>query len=191
MRVTGVVLAGGAGSRLGAFKPLVLVAGETLLSHALDALWPLVDETLVMHGAEANREKLAAYHARAAFAPDPGLGPLGALHAACALARGDWLLVTPCDVPWRGGRALRGLLRAAESHDGASFTHGERWDPLIAAYRREALRRAAGDALAKGERSARRALAHMDLALVPAPADLPGDIDTPADLEQARMRRKR
>ncbi|HVM45878.1 MAG TPA: NTP transferase domain-containing protein, partial [Candidatus Thermoplasmatota archaeon] len=40
MGATGVVLAGGHGARMGAFKPLLPFRGRPLLHHALDALAP-------------------------------------------------------------------------------------------------------------------------------------------------------
>lgn len=188
MRVTGVVLAGGLGERLGEFKPLVRVGGETLVSRALDALAPLVDETLLLHGAPENRARLLPFATRARLAPDPAIGPLGALAEACRLARGEWLLVTPCDVPWKNAAALRALLEAAAGRDGAAYGDDAGWNPVLATYRRDALAAASEAALSQGERSAQRALAKLDLARLRPPADLPGDIDTPADLEQARRR---
>lgn len=188
MRVSGVVLAGGPGSRLGAYKPLVPIGGRPLVTRALDALAPLAGEILLMHGRAENALRLEAVRGRAALVPDPGIGPLGALRAAAGRARGEWLLVTASDVPWRDAEALRALLAAAEGREGAVFELDGSWDPVVAAYRRSALEEAAEVALAGGERSARRALARLDLARVPAPADLPGDIDTPADLARAHAR---
>jgi molybdopterin-guanine dinucleotide biosynthesis protein A len=117
--VTGVVLAGGRGERLGGVdKGLQLLAGRPAVQHAIDRLAPQVG-TL---GLSANRN-LAAY---AAF----GLpvwadhsagheGPLAGIHAALAACATPWLVAVPCDVPGFPRDLVARLAAAAEGGAGA------------------------------------------------------------------------
>ena len=82
-----VILAGGAGRRIGGGKPQRLLAGETLLERALQRARTWSDEVLV-----AAREG-------GDIADDPAIeGPLGGV--AAALRPGGDLLTIPCDMPF-------------------------------------------------------------------------------------------
>lgn len=97
--ITGAVLAGGMGRRMGGLdKGLQPYRGRPLALNALARLRPQVAQCVV----SANRH-LARYaefgvpvvtDGRADFA-----GPLAGLLAAMARTDGDWLLTVPCDVP--------------------------------------------------------------------------------------------
>jgi molybdopterin-guanine dinucleotide biosynthesis protein A len=82
-----VILAGGAGRRIGGDKPQRLLAGETLLDRALRWARGWSDEVLV-----AAREG-------GDLQDDPAIeGPLGGV--AAALALGGDVLTIPCDMPF-------------------------------------------------------------------------------------------
>jgi len=97
--VTGLVLAGGRGSRMGGVdKGLQLLDGVPLVQHALDRLAPQVAALLI----NANRN-LARY---AQFGlpvwPDADgdfAGPLAGFVAGLAHCTTDWLATVPCDTP--------------------------------------------------------------------------------------------
>ncbi|KKW93362.1 molybdenum cofactor guanylyltransferase [Sphingobium chungbukense] len=91
MRLLGAVLAGGRSSRFGSDKAQAMLAGRTLLDHAVASIAPHV-ESVVICGREGGL----------ADRPAPDMGPLGGLNAALhhAAARGyDAVLTTGCDVP--------------------------------------------------------------------------------------------
>jgi molybdopterin-guanine dinucleotide biosynthesis protein A len=97
--ITGVILAGGLGTRMGGVdKGLQLYDGSALVWHVAKRLAPQVDHLLI----NANRSE-AAY---AAFGY-PVLadqitgfaGPLAGLHAALAAAKTPLVLTAPCDSP--------------------------------------------------------------------------------------------
>jgi len=102
--ITGLVLAGGRGQRMGgADKGLQLLHGKPLVALVLARLAPQVG-TLVI-SANRNCDAYAALGApwqAEVFAdtlPDfPG--PLGGLLAGLRAARTEWLLTAPCDSPW-------------------------------------------------------------------------------------------
>jgi molybdopterin-guanine dinucleotide biosynthesis protein A len=98
-QITGLVLAGGRGSRMGGVdKGLLPYRGETLARHALRRLAPQVGELMV--SANRHQEAYAAMGAAVvadALAGHPG--PLAGLAAALAQCRTPYLASVPCDSP--------------------------------------------------------------------------------------------
>lgn len=89
------ILAGGQSRRFGSDKAAALVAGERLIDRVAAALLPQA-EALVVCGREDPR------YACLPDWPEPGLGPLGGLHAALRHARSRGfgaVLSASCDVP--------------------------------------------------------------------------------------------
>jgi molybdopterin-guanine dinucleotide biosynthesis protein A len=98
-QITGLVLAGGRGSRMGGVdKGLLLYRGQPLAMHALRRLAPQVGELMV----SANRHR-DAYAAMGAVVVADTLadhpGPLAGLAAALAQCRTPYLASVPCDSP--------------------------------------------------------------------------------------------
>lgn len=114
--ITGLVLAGGQGLRMGKEKGLALYAGEPLALRALNRLRPQVHEVAL----NANRA-LDAYRAWGDpvwtdHDPHAAAGPLAGLMCGLHHARTDWVLTVPCDVPLfprdLAGRMAAALLQA-------------------------------------------------------------------------------
>lgn len=98
--ITGVLLAGGQGSRMGGVdKGLVELAGRPMAAHVLARLAPQVDEIII--NANQNAEAYARF-GHSVFGDDiPGYaGPLAGLHAALARARHALVATVPCDSPF-------------------------------------------------------------------------------------------
>lgn len=98
--VTGIVLAGGMGRRMGGVdKGLVLLDGRPMVEHALARLAPQVG-TLIIN-ANQNVERYAAFgftvcpDAIGGFA-----GPLAGLHAGLTQATTSHVVTVPCDSPF-------------------------------------------------------------------------------------------
>lgn len=103
MRITGLVLSGGQGTRMGGLdKGLQLLAGEPLASHVLNRIAAQVDTVLI----SANRHlddyaRLgSAHHARiVADASGDFPGPLAGLLAGLRASSTELVLCAPCDTP--------------------------------------------------------------------------------------------
>ena len=180
-----VVLAGGAGSRLGgADKPEVVVAGRALLDHALAAVAGAA--RVVVVGPPA----LARPGVPTVLEDPPGGGPVAGLAAGlAALGPGsDLVVVLACDVP--GANALvPAVLAAAGSLDGARVVDPDgRPQHLLAAYRRAALDAALVDLGDPQGAAIRRLVAALRLVDVPDPGGLSADADTWADVEALDVR---
>src|SRR6478672_11042374 len=116
--VTGVVLAGGQGSRMGGVdKGLQEFRGKPMAAHAIERLAPQVDELLI--NANRNPDDYARFGHRVIADEIPGFaGPLAGFERGLAHAAGDLVVTVPCDSPflpadlvWR----LRGRLEAEEA----------------------------------------------------------------------------
>jgi molybdenum cofactor guanylyltransferase len=97
--ITGLVLAGGRGSRMGGSdKGLQLFRGRPLVQHAVDRLRPQVGTLWV----NANRhvDEYARLGCRVLEDTVPGQpGPLAGILAGLQACATPWLAVVPCDVP--------------------------------------------------------------------------------------------
>jgi molybdopterin-guanine dinucleotide biosynthesis protein A len=99
MSITGIVLAGGLGRRMGGIdKGLVDFLGKPLIAHIIERLSPQVDEILINANRELDRYAALGYPVIqddiAGFA-----GPLAGLHKGMSVARHPFVLTVPCDSP--------------------------------------------------------------------------------------------
>ncbi len=161
--VTLLILAGGAGTRMGTAKAGLVVAGLTLIERPYQALAGLAGEVLIS-GPSAH-----GLPARALPDPIPGQGPLAGLVEGLRAAATPLVLVVACDMPTVEPALARLLLRRAERAplaDAVVPVLGDRPEPLLAVYRPRA-RPSLEAALAAGVRAVRRALSGCAVEWVP------------------------
>ena len=191
--VSGLILAGGTGRRVGAFKPTLVFGGRPLVLRAMAALRPLSEEVVVVYGPEAHWARLENLLPEARLVGDEGEGPLGGLFRGAQAAQGDWILVAPVDAPFLSPDLYGRLLEEAQASEGCIPEVRPRANPLIGAYRRKALHRVSQAMFQEGERAARSILPHLRLGRLPED-ELLGmpfgrecvfDIDTEEDLARA------
>src|SRR4030066_1043654 len=136
---TAIVLAGGSSSRLGCDKGLRLVACKPLVSYAVDALQPLVEEVILVVGSEAQRAPYeASLPAPVKVLVDryPGGSPLIGLITGLQSAEGEYAFVTACDMPFISREPVELLFQRAKDRNGAVFIKPNGWiEPLMAVYR--------------------------------------------------------
>jgi molybdopterin-guanine dinucleotide biosynthesis protein A len=158
--ITGVVLCGGEGRRMGgAEKPLLVLDGRTLVSHVLERLAPQVAHVVI----SANREREAYRASGCGVVPDvtPGLGPLGGLASVAPVVTTPWMFCCPGDAPRLDRALVSRLSAAAGAADLALYPYdGERDQYLFALIRTTACASLA-DYLASGARSVRGWLASI------------------------------
>jgi molybdopterin-guanine dinucleotide biosynthesis protein A len=98
--ITGVILAGGQGRRMGGVdKGLRELRGKPLVAWVLERLMPQVDEVLI--NANQNRDVYARFGHRV-IADELGgyAGPLAGLQCALSAARHPLVATVPCDSPF-------------------------------------------------------------------------------------------
>lgn len=139
IEVTGLVLAGGQGSRMGGVdKGLAPFRGKPMVAHAIERLAPQVDEILV--NANRNPEAYARFGHRVIADEIPGFaGPLAGFERGLAHARGQLVATVPCDSPFLPAD-LVARLRAALEGAGAQLAvarTGDQPHPVFCLMRRE------------------------------------------------------
>jgi molybdopterin-guanine dinucleotide biosynthesis protein A len=177
MTVGAVLLAGGAGSRLGGVdKAALRLRGATLLDRALEALEGI---DVVVVGPPRGLVRVVRES-------PAGSGPAAAVVAGLAALRdADEVLLLAVDLP-RLPEALPLLLAAASGPDGAVVVDADgRHQWLLGRYRAAALRNAAAALGDPAGRALRALVGGLDVAAVRLPPGLELDVDTVADARRA------
>jgi molybdenum cofactor guanylyltransferase len=119
--ITGLVLAGGRGQRMGgADKGLQLLHGQPLAAHVLARLAPQVGALAISANRHADAYTTLGAPWHAPVLPDtmPDFpGPLAGLLAGLQASRTAWLLAVPCDSPWLPADLAARLAAAALAQD--------------------------------------------------------------------------
>lgn len=131
--VTGLVLAGGLGRRMGGEdKGLVTLAGRPMVVHVLDALRPQVGPLLI--NANRNLDRYGAYGYPVVSDSLPGyLGPLAGVLSALQRVETEFMVTAPCDAPLIAPDLVARLHAAcvAAGADVAVATDGQRQQPVF------------------------------------------------------------
>ncbi len=133
--VTGVVLAGGQGRRMGGVdKGLQLLHGRPMVAAVLERLAPQVDEVLI------NANQNPAEYGRFGYRVVPDAvggfaGPLAGLHAGLSAAKHPLVLTVPCDSPFLPADLLARLRAALDANELAVAKTGEQPHPVFALVR--------------------------------------------------------
>jgi molybdenum cofactor guanylyltransferase len=176
----GVVLAGGAGERLGGSKAMVDLAGRPLISYPLAAFADAGMDAVVVAKAETAVPALDLPVLEEPAVPQhPLLGVVTALEH----AEGRAIVTSPCDTPFVTAALL---LELARSGGNAAVHDGERLHPLLARYEPSALP-VLRQHLSAG-RSATAACESLNPRRVTAERELAFNVNTEADLAAARAR---
>ena len=139
--ITGIVLAGGQGRRMGGVdKGWVELAGVPMVVHVLQRLAPQVGEILINANQNLDRYRALGHKV---FADTVGgfAGPLAGLHAGIAHAARDLVVTVPCDSPFLP-LDLVDRLHAALVARGAQLAVARTFDqphPVFALARRDVL----------------------------------------------------
>jgi len=99
-RITGIILAGGQGRRMGGVdKGLKLLRGKPMVQWVLDRFTPQVDEVLI--NANQNLDTYAQFGHNVILDDIGGFaGPLAGLHRGLSAATHDLVATVPCDSPF-------------------------------------------------------------------------------------------
>jgi molybdopterin-guanine dinucleotide biosynthesis protein A len=132
--ITGVILAGGQGRRMGGVdKGLALYVGRPLIEWVITALRPQVDALLI--NANRNLERYARYGVPVIADLAPGFqGPLAGIRSAMRAARTPWIVTLPCDGPYPAPDLVERLVLALSAADAelAVASDGVRNQPVYA-----------------------------------------------------------
>jgi len=137
--VTGVVLAGGQGSRMGGVdKGLQLFRGKPMVAHVIERLEPQVDEVIV--NANRNADEYARFgHVVVVDGIEGFAGPLAGFERGLAHASGALVVTVPCDSPFLPLDLVARLRAALEREDAqlAVAKTGDQAHPVFSLMRRD------------------------------------------------------
>ena len=152
--ITGLILAGGQGRRMGGQdKGLVSLAGQPLVRHVQARLTGRVAQ--IMISANRNVERYRSLGARVVSDNEPGYhGPLMGIYSGLRAAETPWVLVVPCDTPLLPDELVTRMVEAIGEHQIAVAHDGERLHPVVLLLE-QALLDDLERALAAGERRVR------------------------------------
>lgn len=173
--LTGMILAGGEGRRMGGRdKGLEPFAGLPLVAHTVKRFDGHVHELMI--NANRNGDAYALFADRVIADAEGGFkGPLMGIYSGLRAARTPWLLVAPCDSPALPhdlvARMVAGIVTQDGEHDIAVAFDGERLHPVVALLR-TSLADDLAATLAEGERKidrwyARHAWCRVDMSDCP------------------------
>jgi molybdopterin-guanine dinucleotide biosynthesis protein A len=186
-----VVLAGGAGSRMGRAKHEMTLGGRPVLERILArAAWE--GPTMLVLGHAGDPGRTGALFGRVVRDPVGGQGPLRGIATALHALHTEAALFLPVDMPNLSNARLRWLALAASHRPDAQAVFlrraelaGDPVEPFPCVLRGAALERVL-QCLAHGERSVRGLAQQLWAALLEAPSDWPPEVwlnlNTPQDL---------
>jgi molybdopterin-guanine dinucleotide biosynthesis protein A len=134
--VSGIVLAGGQGRRMGGVdKGLQVLRGRPMVAWVLERLTPQVGEIVI--NANQNLEAYAAFGHRVMPDEVGGFaGPLAGLHAGLAAASHALVVTVPCDSPFLPADLVARLCAALGENDVAVAKTGDQPHPVFSLVRR-------------------------------------------------------
>jgi FdhD protein len=195
--LTAVVLAGGRSLRMGVDKTQMILEGQPLLVHAVEAIHSLATQTIVV----TNRpDEVPVYRLpddiRVVTDEIAYQGPLGGLATACTYAENDWVLICAADMPWIDSRVVEYLWSLRKDADVVIPVGPQGPEPLLALYRKETVEPVARAVLASGRRRIIAMfddlrvteVARQELEAIDGGLSSFYNINTPADFEKARTK---
>ena len=186
--VSGIVLAGGQGRRMGGVdKGLQVLSGKTMIEHVIARLAPQVDEIVINANQNIGRYAQFGYP----VAPDVTggfAGPLAGLQAGLQAAAYPLVVTAPCDSPFLPGDLVARLAAALGSRQLAVAKTGDQPHPVFALVRRDLLAHLTAY-LSGGGRKIDAWYASLEVVEVPFDdeAEAFSNINTPEDLNGARL----
>lgn len=147
--ITGLLLTGGASSRMGQNKALLDIDGKKLIERVVQALSAVTDTILIV----ANDAE--PYHfLNLPIVPDieKGYGPLMGLYSGLKAIRSELAVLAAVDMPFLSPDFLRYLLTLAPDYDVVIPNAYDRLHPLCAIYRRTSCLPAIEAAIARRQR---------------------------------------
>lgn len=138
--ITGMILAGGEGRRMGGRdKGLEPFAGLPLVAHAVKRLEGRVGELLINANRNADAYRFFADRVIADLVMDGAdggfKGPLMGIYSGLRAANTPWLLIVPCDSPALPDNLVARLVAGIGDHDIGVAFDGERLHPVVALLR--------------------------------------------------------
>ncbi len=129
--VTGIILAGGASSRMGKDKGLCEFKGKSLVTYAIEALLPICDTILISSN---NTEDYQKFGFDVVGDEYKGIGPIGGIFSSLSQSTTKHNIVISCDTPFLNSQLLEYVLKNVEGYDIVVPEHGNSYLEPLAGY---------------------------------------------------------
>jgi len=130
--ITGIVLAGGASSRMGKDKGLCLFKGKSLVTYAIEALIPLCNTILISSN---NIEDYQKFGYDVVVDKYKNIGPIGGIFSSLSSSVTQHNIIISCDTPFISTHLLDYVLANVDGYDIVAPKHGDSYlEPLSAYY---------------------------------------------------------
>jgi molybdopterin-guanine dinucleotide biosynthesis protein A len=136
-KISGVVLAGGAGSRFyGRMKPKIVIGGETIISKIISVISEIFDEIIIVTNNPEEFSDLS--FCRIIQDEVQNAGPLGGIHSALKASSGSAIFVFAGDMPFLDRNVILKMLEAYRDSNSEALIPeiGEFTEPLHSIYNR-------------------------------------------------------
>lgn len=132
--ITGIILSGGKSSRMGTDKGLLSFNGTSFMQYSIDALKPLVSETIIV----SNNKEHDAFGLKRIQDVIENAGPLAGIYSGLKHSKTDNNLVLSCDIPLINTVVLQKLIDAFDDEsDIIQIESQGKTMPLIALYKKQ------------------------------------------------------
>ena len=129
--VTGIILAGGVSSRMGKDKGLCEFKGKSLVSYAIEALFPICDTILISSN---NTEDYQKFGLDVVVDEHKNIGPIGGIYSSLSRSATKHNLVISCDTPFINTQLLEYVLENVDGYDIVVPEHGNSYIEPLAGY---------------------------------------------------------
>lgn len=137
MEASGIILAGGASSRMGRDKSLMVIDQQTLIERTVNELRKVTQEIVIASNSAAKYRIPGIEEVPDIF---PGRGPLAGIHAGLKKVTYEYTFVISCDMPMFKAEVAQYLLERSPGYDVVVPRIYEHLEPLYAVYSKTCLK---------------------------------------------------
>lgn len=140
-RVTGIILAGGAGQRMGgADKGWLPFHNKALIEHVSERFRPQVERIIISCNRNMDRYRQLGYQIVMDAAANYQ-GPLAGICAGLQLVQTEWAAIVPVDAPFLPTNLVRALISSAQSDnaDACYVRNNEKMEPTFCVLKKDRL----------------------------------------------------
>ena len=138
---TGIVIAGGRGTRFGKNKALIVINKKTLIELVIEKLNEFVEKVIIVTSAGQYENIAGTGINKENIVLDiiPGKAAMGGVYTGLVSSNSLYSLVVACDMPLLNINLLKYMIKLAPGHDAIMPRIGEYIEPLHAVYSKSCL----------------------------------------------------
>lgn len=135
MKITGIILAGGKSSRMGTDKGLMEFNGKALIQWVIDAIHPIVDETIIV----TNQHGYDSFNATIVADEVKDKGPLAGICTGLKESSSQTNIIVSCDTPFLTSDLFEWILLNHKAEGITVLKEEQQVHPLIGVYSKNTL----------------------------------------------------